>query len=250
MDLVNRKGKAAGGFCTMFNSYRAPFIFANFNGTLGDIDVLTHEAGHAFQCYESRGFEVEEYFFPTMEACEIHSMSMEQLTYPWMNLFFGDDTDKYKFVHLSANILFLPYGVAVDEFQHIIYENPDMSPAERKKVWLDMEKKYRPWVDYDGIDYLEQGGFWQRQAHIYRSPFYYIDYCLAQVCALQFWSKSEKDFTSAWQDYLRLCKAGGSQSFLGLVEIANVKSPFDKDLFGELFGELEAYLGGVDDKAM
>ncbi|MFI5139866.1 MAG: M3 family oligoendopeptidase, partial [Sphingobacteriales bacterium] len=175
MDLVNRKGKASGGYCTMFNKYRAPFIFANFNGTLGDVDVLTHEAGHAFQCYESRGFEVEEYIFPTMEACEIHSMSMEQLTYPWMNLFFGKDTEKYKFVHLSSNILFLPYGVAVDEFQHIIYENPDLTPAERKKVWLDMEKKYRPWVDYDGIDYLERGGAWQRQAHIYRSPFYYID---------------------------------------------------------------------------
>ena len=250
MDLVNRKGKAAGGYCTMFNKYKAPFIFANFNGTLGDVDVLTHEAGHAFQCYESRGFEVEEYIFPTMEACEIHSMSMEHLTYPWMNLFFGKDTEKYKFVHLSSNVLFLPYGVAVDEFQHIIYENPDLTPAERKKVWLDMEKKYRPWVDYDGIDYLERGGFWQRQPHIYRSPFYYIDYCLAQFCALQFWSKSEKDFKAAWQDYLCLCKAGGSQSFLDLVKLAKLQSPFDKDVFGPLFAELETYLNSVDDQAL
>ena len=250
MDLVNRKGKAAGGYCTMFNKFKAPFIFANFNGTLGDVDVLTHEAGHAFQCYQSRGFEVEEYVFPTMEACEIHSMSMEHLTYAWMNLFFGKDTEKYKFVHLSSNIQFLPYGVAVDEFQHIIYENPDLTPAERKKVWLDMEKKYRPWVDYDGIDYLERGGFWQRQPHIYRSPFYYIDYCLAQLCALQFWSKSEKDFQSTWQDYLTLCKAGGSKSFLDLVKLAKLKSPFEADVFGPLFNELETYLDGVDDKAL
>jgi M3 family oligoendopeptidase len=214
------------------------------------VDVLTHEAGHAFQCYESRGFEVEEYIFPTMEACEIHSMSMEQLTYPWMNLFFGKDTEKYKFVHLSSNILFLPYGVAVDEFQHIIYENPDLTPAERKKVWLDMEKKYRPWVDYDGVDYLERGGAWQRQAHIYRSPFYYIDYCLAQLCALQFWSKSEKDFAGTWQDYLTLCKAGGSQSFLDLVKLAKLKSPFDEGVFEPLVKELEAYLDGVDDKGL
>ena len=250
MDLVNRKGKAAGGYCTMFNKFKAPFIFANFNGTLGDVDVLTHEAGHAFQCYQSRGFEVEEYVFPTMEACEIHSMSMEHLTYAWMNLFFGKDTEKYKFVHLSSNILFLPYGVAVDEFQHIIYENPDLTPAGRKKVWLDMEKKYRPWVDYDGVDYLERGGFWQRQPHIYRSPFYYIDYCLAQLCALQFWSKSEKDFKATWQDYLTLCKAGGSKSFLELVKLAKLKSPFEADVFEPLFKELETYLNGIDDKAL
>ncbi len=246
LDLVNKKGKATGGYCTMFNNYKSPFIFANFNGTVGDVDVLTHEAGHAFQGYMSRHFDVEEYLFPTMEACEIHSMSMENLTYAWMNLFFGADTDKYKFVHLSSNILFLPYGVAVDEFQHIIYENPEFTPVERKKVWLEMEKKYRPWVDYDGVDYLERGGFWQRQAHIYRSPFYYIDYCLAQVCAFQFWSKSQQDFTSAWQDYLRLCKAGGSKSFLELVELANLQSPFQPGLIEPLAIQLESYLDKFD----
>lgn len=250
MDLVNKKGKASGGYCTMFPKYKAPFIFANFNGTVGDVDVLTHEAGHAFQCFESRNFEVEEYYWPTMESCEIHSMSMEHLTYPWMKLFFGADTDKYKFVHLSSNILFLPYGVAVDEFQHIIYANPDMTPAERKQTWLEMEKKYRPWMDYDGIDYLERGGFWQRQGHIYRSPFYYIDYCLAQLCAFQFWSRSQKDFNSAWNDYLRLCKAGGSDSFLGLVKLAGLQSPFNKDVFGPLFTELETYLNTFDDMKM
>lgn len=250
MDLVNKKGKASGGYCTMFPNYKSPFIFANFNGTVGDVDVLTHEAGHAFQCFESRNFQIEEYYWPTMEACEIHSMSMEHLTYPWMKLFFGEDTEKYKFVHLSSNILFLPYGVAVDEFQHAVYENPDMTPEERKKVWLEMEKKYRPWMDYDGIDYLERGGFWQRQGHIYRSPFYYIDYCLAQLCAFQFWSKSQKDFASAWSEYLRLCKAGGSDSFLGLVKLANLQSPFDKEVFGPLFKEIEAYLDSVDDMKM
>jgi M3 family oligoendopeptidase len=250
MDLVNKKGKAGGGYCTMFNKYKAPFIFANFNGTLGDVDVLTHEAGHAFQGYESRLFDVEEYFFPTAEACEIHSMSMEHLTYPWMELFFGKDTNKYKFVHLSSNIQFLPYGVSVDEFQHIIYENPGLTPAERKKVWLDMDKKYRPWLNYGGIDYLERGGLWQRQGHIYRSPFYYIDYCLAQICAFQFWSKSRKDFKAAWEDYLRLCKAGGSRSFLELVQLANLQSPFDNSVFEPLFGELKAHLDSVDDVSM
>lgn len=242
LDLENRKGKAAGGYCTMFEKYKAPFIFANFNGTVGDVDVLTHEAGHAFQCFQSRNFEVGEYYFPTMEACEIHSMSMEHLTYPWMNLFFGSDTDKYKYVHLASNVLFLPYGVSVDEFQHIIYENPDMTPAERKQAWLEVEKKYRPWVDYDGVEYLERGGFWQRQGHIYRSPFYYIDYCLAQVCAFQFWSKSQEDFNAAWTDYLRLCNAGGSDSFLGLVKLAGLQSPFEQGLLQPLANKIETHL--------
>ncbi len=250
MDLVNKKGKAGGGYCTMFPQYKAPFIFANFNGTIGDVDVLTHEAGHAFQCFQSRNFAVEEYYWPTMEACEIHSMSMENLTYPWMNLFFKEDTDKYKFVHLSSNIQFLPYGVTVDEFQHVVYENPDMTPDERKAAWKTIEMKYRPWLDYDGLDYLERGGFWQRQAHIFRSPFYYIDYCLAQLCAFQFLSKSNKDFKAAWQDYLRLCNAGGSDSFLGLVKLANLQSPFEPGVFEPLFKELELYLNSVDDLNM
>lgn len=250
MDLVNKKGKAGGGYCTMFPKYKAPFIFANFNGTIGDVDVLTHEAGHAFQCFQSRNFAVEEYYWPTMEACEIHSMSMENLTYPWMNLFFKEDTDKYKFVHLSSNIQFLPYGVTVDEFQHVVYENPDMTPDERKAAWKTIEMKYRPWLDYDGLDYLERGGFWQRQAHIFRSPFYYIDYCLAQLCAFQFLSKSNKDFKAAWQDYLRLCNAGGSDSFLGLVKLANLQSPFEPGVFEPLFKELETYLNSVDDLNM
>ncbi|MCX6200028.1 MAG: M3 family oligoendopeptidase [Bacteroidetes bacterium] len=246
MDLVNKKGKASGGYCTMFPKYKAPFIFANFNGTVGDVDVLTHEAGHAFQCFESRNFEIEEYYWPTMEACEIHSMSMEHLTYPWMNLFFGSDTDKYKYVHLASNVHFLPYGVSVDEFQHTVYENPDMTPAERKAAWKAIETKYRPWIDYDGMDYLERGCFWQRQAHIFRSPFYYIDYCLAQLCAFQFWSKSQKDFKTAWQDYLRLCQAGGSDSFLGLVKLANLDSPFESGVMEPLFKEVEQYLNSFE----
>ncbi len=250
LDLENKKGKAAGGYCTMFQDYKAPFIFANFNGTTHDVDVLTHEAGHAFQCYESRFHEVEEYYFPTMEACEIHSMSMEQLTYQWMPLFFGKDTDKYRFVHLASNVLFLPYGVAVDEFQHRVYENPDLTPEARKALWVEIDKKYRPWVDYDGVDYLERGGVWHRQAHIFRSPFYYIDYCLAQICAFQFWSKSRKDFATAWADYLRLCKAGGSDSFLGLVKLAGLQSPFDPGVFAPLFSEIKTYLESYDDKNM
>lgn len=247
MDLVNKKGKSSGGYCTFISKYKAPFIFSNFNGTSHDIDVLTHEAGHAFQVYCSRNFEVEEYYFPTSDAAEIHSMSMEFFTWKWMELFFKEDTDKYKFMHLSSGLQFMPYGVSVDEFQHRVYENPDMSPEQRRAVWREIEKKYTPYKDYDGIEYLEKGGFWQRQAHIYQSPFYYIDYVLAQLCAFQFWIKMQENYDAAWSDYLRLCKAGGSMSFLELVKLANLKSPFEKETIKEVTEKIGAWLDGIDD---
>jgi len=250
MDLVAKKGKASGGYCTFIENYKAPFIFSNFNGTSGDIDVLTHEAGHAFQVYSSRSFEIPEYSWPTYEACEIHSMSMEFFTWPWMELFFQEETDKYKFSHLSGALLFLPYGVAVDEFQHFVYENPEATPAERKQAWKEIEEKYLPHRDYDGNEYLEKGGFWQRQGHIYESPFYYIDYTLAQICAFQFWKKSQENHEEAWKDYIHLCKQGGSKSFTGLVKEANLISPFDEGCVASVIDTIQAWLDQVDDKAL
>ncbi|MBS4196114.1 M3 family oligoendopeptidase [Lederbergia citri] len=250
MDLVAKKGKASGGYCTYIENYKAPFIFSNFNGTSGDIDVLTHEAGHAFQVYSSRQFEIPEYSWPTYEACEIHSMSMEFFTWPWMELFFQEETDKYKFSHLSGALLFLPYGVAVDEFQHFVYENPDATPAERKQAWKEIEEKYLPHRDYDGNEYLENGGFWQRQGHIYESPFYYIDYTLAQICAFQFWKKSQENHEEAWKDYIHLCKQGGSKSFTGLVKEANLISPFEEGCVASVVGTIQTWLDQVDDKAL
>ncbi|MBS1626035.1 MAG: M3 family oligoendopeptidase [Bacteroidetes bacterium] len=247
MDLNNKKNKQAGGYCTHFSQYKAPFIFSNFNGTSHDIDVLTHEAGHAFQCYQSRNNSIEEYLWPTYEACEIHSMSMEFFAWPWMDLFFKQDTEKYKFSHLSSAMLFLPYGVAVDEFQHVVYENPDLTPKQRDEVWRDIDRKYRPYVDYDGNAYLEGGGLWKRQGHIFRSPFYYIDYCLAQICALQFWSRAQKGDKTAWPDYLTLCKAGGSKSFLDLVKLANLNNPFEPSTVQPVITEVRSWLDKVDD---
>jgi M3 family oligoendopeptidase len=174
-------------------------------------------------------------------------MSMEFLTWPWMRQFFGPDTEKYRFMHLGGAIQFLPYGVAVDEFQHIVYEHPDMTPAERNAAWRQLEKTYLPHRDYDGIDFLENGGFWQKQGHIFNMPFYYIDYTLAQICAFQFWVKDRISHETAWADYLRLCKAGGSRSFLGLVQLANLRAPFDDGCVESVLGEIKAYLEKVDD---
>ena len=250
MDLVSKKGKAGGGYCTYISEYKAPFIFSNFNGTAADIDVLTHEAGHAFQVYSSRSYEVPEYAFPTYEACEIHSMSMEFFTWPWMKQFFKEDTDKRKFSHLGEALMFIPYGVAVDEFQHFVYENPEVTPAERKNAWRAIEKKYLPHRNYEENDYLERGGFWHQQGHIYGSPFYYIDYTLAQICALQFWKRINNGEDKAWDDYVELCKEGGSKSFLKLVKIANLRSPFEDGCVKSVIGDIEAWLNSIDDSKL
>ena len=247
MDLVSRKNKAAGGYCSFLNDYKSPFIFANFNGTMHDVTVLTHEVGHAFQGYSSRHYTTPEYYFPTYEACEIHSMSMEFLTWPWMKLFFEESTDKFLFEHLCGALQFLPYGVTVDEFQHWVYDNPDATPVERKLQWRNIEMKYLPHRDYEDNTYLQSGGFWQQQGHIYQSPFYYIDYTLAQVCALQFWERSNADRKLALEDYQNLCNAGGSQSFLDLVKLANLTSPFEDGCLEEVTAEAGKWIRSVDE---
>ena len=242
MDLENRAGKSGGGFCTSFPSLERPYIFANFNGTDHDVTVLTHEAGHAFQGYQSRKQPLNRYLWPTYEACEIHSMSMEFLTWDWMHLFFKEDTNKFLFKHIAGSLAFLPYGALVDHFQHWVYENPKATPKERKKQWLELEKIYQPGKKYDNLKFLENGGLWQKQAHIYEMPFYYIDYTLAQVCAFQFWIRMQEDKESAWADYLELCKAGGSMSFLNLVKLAKIKSPFDPKVFEEVATKVNHWL--------
>ncbi|WP_271397725.1 M3 family oligoendopeptidase [Salinicoccus roseus] len=249
-DVEAKKGKEGGGYCTFIPEHESPFIFSNFNGTLDDVTVLTHEAGHAFQSYMSRGFEVPEYQFPTLEAAEIHSMSMEYFTYPWMELFFKEDTDKFKFTHMADNISFLPYGVAIDEFQHIVYENPELTPEERRQEWKKLEDKYLPHRDYDGIEPLSSGSFWHRQSHVFGVPFYYIDYTLAQVCALQFWKRANEDFEAAWADYVELCKLGGSLPFNALARSANLISPFEDGCLESVVGEVKDYLNSIDDKSL
>ena len=249
MDLLSKPNKAPGGYCTFIGETGSPFIYSNFNGTSGDIDVLTHEAGHAFQTFASRDLRPQEYIFPTYEACEIHSMSMEFFTWPWMKLFFQEDTDKYKFSHLCGALQFLPYGVAVDEFQHVVYENPHFTPAQRNEAWRAIERKYLPGRRYDGNAFLESGAFWQKQAHIFEVPFYYIDYTLAQICALQFWLRAQQNFSGAWADYVHLCQQGGSRSFLELVKVANLESPFVPGIVGRVCQAAKQWLDAVDDRS-
>ena len=250
MDLVNREGKRPGGFCTSFPKYDRPYIFSNFNGTDHDITVLTHEAGHAFQCYSSRNQPLVSYLWPTMESAEIHSMSMEFFTWPWMERFFKEETDRFKYKHIAGSLSFLPYGACVDHFQHWVYENPEATPKDRKNKWLELESIYLPNRDYDDIEFPKSGGIWQGQLHIYQMPFYYIDYTLAQTCAFQFWIKSVENREKAWDDYVRLCKAGGSLPFTGLVELAGLELPFKDGCLKSVVDQVTKWLDEVDVAAL
>ena len=226
-DLETKPGKHMGGYMTRLPSYRAPFIFSNFNGTEADVDVLTHEAGHAFQGYLAmRSIPLSALSGSTSEINEVHSMSMEHFAYPWMEYFFGDKTDKYITAHLFGALCTIPYLVCVDEFQHAVYGNPDMTPADWRRTWREIERKYMPWRDYDGNEFLEGGGFWMQKLHIFLYPFYYIEYALAQICAFQYYGRMKEDRKAAWEDYLRLCRAGGTKGYFELLETGNLLNPF------------------------
>ena len=241
-DLKNRDRKAPGGFCTMFPTYGLPFIFANFNGTKGDVEVFTHEMGHAYQGYMSRQQPLVDYLWPTYESCEIHSMGLEFLTWPHMEKFFGAAADRFRRIHLTQALMFIPYGVAVDHFQHLVYARPHATPAERHAMWQEMERTYLPWRDYGDLPHVSTGGFWQFQRHIYLSPFYYIDYTLAQTCALQLWVRSQQDAAGTLAAYNALCARGGEAPFQQLARGAGLVSPFDPGCLRDVVRQAEAAL--------
>ena len=247
MDLLSTKGKQGGGYCTSFQDYKTPFIFANFNGTQHDIEVITHEAGHAFAAYLNRNRVPFECIWPSLEACEVHSMSMEFFAEAFSQEFFGEDAGKYNYSHLADALCFIPYGTMVDHFQHIVYENPNLSPAERHAKWKELVQIYQPWLKLDGeIPFYSEGEGWQRQHHIYSSPFYYIDYCLAQTVALQFWNMIQKDQKEAWQHYMAYTKQGGSVVFTKLLKNAGLESPFQESCLRGICDTAAKYLADYD----
>lgn len=240
LDVFGRKTKAVGGYMTYIPDYKSPFIFANFNGTSGDVDVMTHECGHAFQGYLAAEDPIREHADIGMETAEIHSMSMEFFTEPWYPLFFGKETaQEYTDMHLEDAVIFVPYGCMVDEFQHIIYDNPNLTPKERKQVWKDLERDYKPHLFYDGLEFFENGCFWQKQHHIYSFPLYYIDYVIAQLCAFEYKIWMDKDRKAAWQSYLKLCRMSAAKFHTELLEEAGLETPFKNGVLAKIVENLK-----------
>lgn len=249
MDLDSRAKKEGGGYCTYLFKEQVPFIFANFNGTSHDVDVLTHEAGHALQMHLSRNLHPE-YRMPTLECAEIHSMSMEFMSWPWMPLFFKEDTNKYYFTHLSSSIEFLPYGALIDHFQHEVYQNPNWTKEERKQAFRRLEKQYMPFKDYDDDQFLEKGTYWYRQSHVFQDPFYYIDYTLAEVVSYQFWYLYRIDKEKTFDTYLEICRLGGSLTFTELLKTHQLENPFEEGAILKIMSPLIDYLNNVNDEQL
>ncbi|MDD4112020.1 MAG: M3 family oligoendopeptidase [Herbinix sp.] len=229
MDLKNKPNKASTGYMTELTDYKAPYVFSCFNQTKFDIEVLTHELGHAFAGYEAmRTQKCLEYHTPSTDIAEIHSMAMEQFSYPYAEQFFGENADKFRFAHLQDAITFVPFGVAVDEFQHIMYEKPELTPKERTYEWHKLEKKYMPWRSYEDDEFMERGGYWYHKLHIFLYPFYYINYTLTTMGAMELKKRYAQNKEETWKDYLALCKAGGSTNYLSLLKLANLSVPFEE----------------------
>lgn len=251
MDLLDGENKAKMGYCASIPQYRDVFVFSTFNGTSYDVSVMTHELGHAFQGHCSRELAVLEYMNATAEVSELHALAMEFFAWPWLGLFFQGDEDRFKYSTLFDAInLNLSIGVIGDEFQEWVYQNPEATPAQRKKVWRDIEKKYWPYKDYDGHEFYENGGLWLRFLHFFQAPLYLIDYALAEVCAFQFFKKTKEGNRDVWKDYVALCKAGGSASFLKLLEIANLRSPFEDSCVASVIDPIAQWFREVDDSLL
>lgn len=247
MDLLSTEGKRGGGYCTDIPDYGVPFIFANFNGTRDDVETVTHEAGHAFAFWMNANRVPAATMSPTLEGCEVHSMSMEFFSWPWAEQFFGADTKKFLYSHLAGALTFIPYGTMVDHFQHLVYENPSWTPRQRHDAWKKLLGEYMPWMRLDGeIPFYSEGEGWQRQHHIYSSPFYYIDYCLAQTVALEFWAKIQNDLPSAWKQYMTYTSLGGSLTFTDLLKKAGLDSPFDEKCLRGVCEAANAWLNSYD----
>lgn len=238
-DVLGRSNKATGGYMDMLMLYKAPIIFANFNGTSGDVDVMTHECGHAFQGYLTRNDEIVEHNNITSETAEVHSMSMEFFTGKWMDLFFGNRADDYRKMQLEDAIAFIPYGCMIDEFQEIIYTKPELIPSERRAVWKQLEKEYKPHLAFEDDDFFSAGRTWQVQKHVYNWPFYYIDYCLAQTCALQFKIRMDTDYKAAWQKYIAFCLQSATDYFPNMLHNVGLKSPFEDGFMPELVEKIK-----------
>ena len=228
IDYDSRPEKAPREYATIFPARKAPFIFYHFDGSPTSLRSLHEGMGYAFAGYKAaRRQHLEEYYASSSDIMEVHAMSMVYFANKYATEFFGDDAKKYVFFNLHNYITFIPFASAVDEFQHICYKNPDLTPKERTHIWRDLEKKYMPWRKYDEDDeFMEQGGYWYHKPHFFLYPFFYIEYAMATINALEMYQKYEERPSTAWKEFLELTDLGGSKSYLETLKLSNITPAF------------------------
>lgn len=239
LDLDNRKNKAPGGYCTGFNAVRKPFIFTNAVGIHDNVQTLLHEGGHSFHAFESAALPYIQQLDYSMEIAEVASMSMELLAAPYLadgeNAFYTpSEAARARIEHLEGSILFWPYMAVVDAFQHWVYENPEQGsdPAQCDREWASLWDRFMPGVDWSGLEEYKATG-WHRKPHIHQTPFYYVDYGLAQLGAVQVWRNSLKNQAQAVTDYRHALSLGGTKPLPELYQAAGAKLAFDAKTLGE-----------------
>jgi oligoendopeptidase F len=235
LDLASRKGKAPGGYQNTLAEIRKPFIFMNAVGVDDDVRTLLHEGGHAFHAFAAAGQPIYPYRHAPMEFCEVASMSMELLANDYLDEFYNnEDRTRSYYSHLEDVIQLLAWVATVDCFQHWIYENPKHTAAERERKWIEVYGRFGgKFLDWGGLENFE-AVLWHRQLHVFEVPFYYIEYGIAQLGALQIWLNSKKDQAKAVRDYRHGLSMGGSRPLPELFAAAGLKFDFSAETIGPL----------------
>jgi len=247
LDLASRKGKAPGGYMATYEERREPFIFMNAVGLQGDVRTLLHECGHAFHAYATRGEPLVDYRSAPLEFAEVASMGMELLAYEHLDEFYkGEDLARARRSQLEGIVGLFPWVATIDAFQHWMYTHPEHSRAERKEQWLTLRRRFGGIEEYSGYeDVLERS--WQRQLHLFQVPFYYIEYGIAQLGALQLWRNARSDRPAALRRYRAGLALGGSRPLPELFETAGLRFDFSSETLGPLMSAVEAELEGLRD---
>lgn len=244
-DLDLREGKTNGAYSNYLPLCNMPYIFETYNATEGAVETFAHECGHGLNSYMHRGEPASGVCVQSADICETHSMSMEFFVWKNIDEIITEDVDKYKYRQLKDSLAFIPYGTAIDVFQTRVYDNPDMTPEERRLTWKELEEEFIPWRKYEEGLFYSQGRAWQNQIHVMKWPFYYIDYVLAQVCALQFWVLDEKDHEKAWEAYIRLIKDSGRYSFTEIIKRAGLSTPFEDGILKKISDKVLGFTAGL-----
>ena len=239
LDLESRKGKAPGGYQYYLQKSRIPFIFMNAAGTQRNVETMIHEAGHAFHSFYSGHLDLIHERDAPIEFAEVASMSMELLTHPlWEQFYNSEEANRARRSHLEDIIALMPWIATIDAFQHWIYANPEHTREERAEKWLELSERFGPKVDMNGFEDIREVS-WQRQGHLFGVPFYYVEYGIAQLGALQMWQYHRRDKQDALARYKSGLALGYTRGLTELFEASGLTLSFSESHLDSLIGEID-----------